>query len=126
MKKLIIITSMGLMLLSGTAFAQGTAPVRDKPTDRVSDFRVPRILHDNPEIQECIAAFRAATSAFKTALSGMRAELEGATEEQAAAIKLRVRTLHQTQRDAQIALRKKVKQAARDFRLNHATTDSAG
>jgi hypothetical protein len=125
MKKLITLTLMGVVLLSGTAFSQD-APVRDRPTDRHSDFRIPRAVRDNVDIQECLEAYRTASAGFKTSLMGLRTELEAAAEAEKDAVKQRIRSLLHDHRIAQREFRQKVRRIIRALREARVATDAAG
>jgi phosphoenolpyruvate-protein kinase (PTS system EI component) len=126
MKKLITLTTMGLMLLGGAAFAQDNPPVRDgHPIDRARQFRVPREALDNTEIQECLTTFREASATFKTEMTSLRSSLAGATEARKTEIKASIRQLLKDQSIAQREFRKKVRDILRKLRQDRAT-DSEG
>ena len=75
MKKLITLTTVGLMLFAGSGFAQNDSPTRDGDRERARHFRIPRLAVDNPEIKELLTAFRTASEEFKTKLAGYRTSL---------------------------------------------------
>lgn len=115
MKKLITLTLAGVILLSGAAFAQA-GPVRDKPTDRTGDFRIPRAIRGNADIQKSVLAFREASSTFKTSLTALKTELGAAAETEKGAVKQRIRSLLKDRRSAKRTFRKKVRRIKRALR----------
>jgi len=123
MKKLIILTILSGLMITGEAFGQGR-PVPDKGTNRVTDFRIPRGVRDNVDIRECSAAYREAQAAFRASLSGFREALAAATEEEKDAIKQRIRALMKERRVAQRDFRKKVRRILRGLREDRAVSDA--
>jgi len=123
MKKLIILTILSGLMITGEAFGQDR-PVSDKQTDRVTDFRIPRGVRDNVDIRECSAAYREAQAAFRASFSGFREALAAATEEEKDAIKQRIRALMKERRVAQRDFRKKVRRILRGLREDRAVSDA--
>lgn len=125
MKELITLTTLGLMLFAGSAFAQDNTPIRDRVDDRARHFRVPRLVHDKPEVQELLTAFRGARAEFRTQLSALRISLAEASDEQKAEIKADIRELLKSHRIDQARFRKQVRTILRDLRQDR-VTDSEG
>ena len=123
MKKLIILTILSGLMITGSAFGQDR-PVRDKPTDRVTDFRIPRGVRDNVDIQACIAAYREAQATFKISMSGFREALAAAAEGEKDAIKQQIRGLMKEHRKAQLDFRKKVRGILRGLREDRVASDA--
>ena len=109
-------------MITGSAFGQDR-PVRDKPTDRVTDFRIPHGLRDNADIQECIALYRVASAEFKGEMQGFREALAAAGEDGKAAIREQIHALLKEHRMAQRKFRQKVRGIMRALREARVATD---
>ena len=116
---------MGSLLLSGAAFAQDDEPARDgRHQDR--HFRLPPTVVDNPDVRECILAYRESLAAFKTAMAELRKQAEGANEEELARIKSAARELAKSKRQTANEIRKKIRRIRHQARKDRATDSGDG